>query len=221
MEPQVTSPLSPRLVRGGLVMLDHDTGQVIRTITLQYNPDTLSRGFQLKAPAEGGARGEAFRLTGPPTQTISVEAELDATDALEHPKDNRSVVELGLAAQLAAIESLVYPAVSDVKHAAELLGQGMLEIASAPAPLVLFAFGRRRILPVRVTELAVTEEAFDPQLNPIRAKVKLGLRVLTVNDVGLSSRAGGLALAAHEQIERLAARAVGGRLSDLGIQNLP
>jgi hypothetical protein len=217
----MTSPLSPRLLRGGLVILDHDTGQVVRVITLQYNPDTLSRGFQLKVPPEGGARGEAFRLTGPPTQTLSVEVELDATDALEHPSDNASVVELGLSAQLAAIESLVYPSVSSVKEAAGLFDQGMLEIAAAPAPLVLFAFGRRRILPVRVTELSVTEEAFDPQLNPIRAKVKLGLRVLTVNDVGVSTRAGSFALAAHEQLEQLAARAVGGRLADLGIQNLP
>ena len=217
----MTSPLSPRLVRGGLVILDHDTGAVIRVITLQYNPDTLSRGFQLKLPPEGGARGEAFRVTAPPTQTISVEAELDATDALEKPDDNPSVVELGLSAQLAALESLVYPALSDVKESADLLDQGMLEIAAAATPLVLFAFGRRRILPVRITELSVTEEAFDPQLNPIRAKVKLGLRVLTVNDVGASTRAGSLALAAHQQLEQLASRAVGGRLADLGIQNLP
>jgi hypothetical protein len=217
----MTSPLSPRLVRGGLVIVDTDTGAVRRIITLQYNPDTVSRAFQLKAPPESGARGEAFRLTSPPTQTLSIEAELDAADALEKPADNAAIVELGLAAQLAAIETLVYPVVADVKHAADLLGQGMLEIAAAPAPLVLFSFGRRRILPVRITELAVTEEAFDPQLNPIRAKVKLGLRVLTVNDVGLTSRAGGFALAAHQQLEQLAARAVGGRLSDLGIQSLP
>lgn len=217
----MTSPLSPRLVRGGLVILDHDTGAVQRVITLQYNPDTVSRAFQLKAPPESGARGEAFRLTSPPTQTLSIEAELDASDALEKPADNAAIVELGLAAQLAAIESLVYPAVSDVKNAADLLAQGMLEIAAAPAPLVLFSFGRRRILPVRITELAVTEEAFDPLLNPIRAKVKLGLRVLTVNDVGLTSRAGGFALAAHQQLEQLSARAIGGRLADLGIQSLP
>jgi len=203
------------------VILDHDTGALIRVITLQYNPDTLSRGFQLKLPAEGGARGEAYRITTPPTQTISVEAELDATDALEKPDSNPSVVELGLGAQLAALESLVYPPLSVVKENAALLDQGMLEIVAATTPLVLFAFGRHRILPVRITELSVTEEAFDPRLNPIRAKVKLGLRVLTVNDVGASTRAGSLALAAHQQLEQLASRAVGGRLADLGIQNLP
>ena len=51
------------------------------------------------------------------------------------------------------------------------------------APLTLFVWGPQRVLPVRLTELSVTEEAFDPQLNPIRAKVSLGLRVLTYNDL--------------------------------------
>lgn len=218
----MTSPLSPRLLRAGLVILDPDSGRVRRVITLQYNPDSLARAFQLKAGgAEGGARGEALRITAPPVQTLTVEAELDAADQLQYPQANPDAVELGLSAQLAALETLIYPSVGATQDAAALLQSGTLEIIPQPAPLVLFAFGRRRLLPVRITELTITEEAFDPLLNPIRAKVRLGLRVLTVNDVGLAGRAGGLALAAHQQLEQLAARARGGRLTDLGIDRLP
>jgi hypothetical protein len=57
---------------------------------------------------------------------------------------------------------------------------------------------------VRLTEFSVTEEAFDPDLNPIRAKVNLGLRVLTVNDLGFEDRGGNLFLDYHRQLERLA-----------------
>ncbi|SCE82874.1 hypothetical protein GA0070216_102347 [Micromonospora matsumotoense] len=214
----MTSPLSPRLLRAGLVVLDPDSGRSRRVITLQYNPDSLTRGFQLKtAGADGGARGEALRITGPPVQTLTLEADLDAADQLTDP----DAVELGLTAQLAALESLAYPSLAAVQDAAALLAAGTLEVVPPPAPLVLLAFGRRRLWPVRITELTITEEAFDPMLNPIRAKIRLGLRVLTVNDVGTDGRAGGLAMAAHQQLEQLAGRARGGRLADLGIDRLP
>ncbi|MCX4390522.1 hypothetical protein OG777_26855 [Micromonospora peucetia] len=214
----MTSPLSPRLLRAGLVVLDPDSGRTRRVITLQYNPDALTRGFQLKTGgAEGGAKGEALRITGPPVQTLTLEAELDAADQLAE----RDTTELGLTAQLAALESLAYPSLAAVQDAAALLAAGTLEVVPPPAPLLLLAFGRRRLWPVRITELTITEEAFDPMLNPIRAKIRLGLRVLTVNDVGTAGRAGGLAMAAHQQLEQLAGRARGGRLGDLGIDRLP
>jgi hypothetical protein len=130
-------------------------------------------------------------------------------------------VRVGLAGQLAALETLAYPPANAVASAAALAATGEIEIAPAPAPLLLFAFGRQRALPVRITELSITEEAFDPRLNPIRAKVRLGLRVLTVNEVGPTSRAGGLAMAAHRQLESLAQVTPGGRLADLGIERLP
>jgi hypothetical protein len=217
----VTTPLSPRLLRGGLVVLDPDSGAVRRVITLQYNPDSLSRGFQLKsAGAEGGARAEALRLTGPPVQTITVEAELDATDQLEFPDANPEEALGGLGARLAAIEVLIYPDPAAVQSAASDLAAGMLEIAPVPAPLVLFAFGRRRLLPVKLTELSIVEEAFSPTLDPIRAKLRLGLRVLSVNDVGTLGRAGSFAMAAHQQLDSLARRSRGGRLTDLGIDRV-
>ena len=76
---------------------------------------------------------------------------------------------------------------------------GTLEILPPEAPLVLFIWSRNRIAPVRVTEFSVTEEAFDPALNPIRAKVSLGLRVLTTDDLGYAHRGGTLFLALPAQ----------------------
>ena len=74
---------------------------------------------------------------------------------------------------------------------------------------------------MKLTELSIVEEAFDPMLNPIRAKVRLGLRVLTVNDVGPErTRRLSYAMAAHRQLEQLSGRARGGRLTDLGIDRV-
>lgn len=215
----MTAHGAPRLVRGGLVLLDPDTDTVLRVVPLQYNPDSLTRTFQVRgAGAEAGARAEALRLTGPPAQTITLDAELDATDAME--RGDPLVGEVGLHAQLAVLEGLVTPPSTAVRRAAELLAAGAVEVAPLPAPLTLFVWSRQRILPVRVTELSIVEEAFDPSLNPLRAKVHLGMRVSTVNDVGVTSRAGGYALAQHQRLERLAARHPGGTLAALGIERL-
>lgn len=52
--------------------------------------------------AEGRDRSEALRLKGPPVETIKLEAEIDATDSLEHPDQNADAVAFGIAPQLAA-----------------------------------------------------------------------------------------------------------------------
>jgi len=70
-----TFPSSPRLLKGGIVLLDPDTTAVVRIIALQYNPDSLSRTLQPQAIKESGDRSEALRLTVPPVETIKVDAE--------------------------------------------------------------------------------------------------------------------------------------------------
>src|SRR5512142_1967838 len=103
-----TFPGSPRLIKGGIVLLDPTTGAVRRIITLQYNPDTLSRTLQVQSVGgEGGDRSEALRLKGPPVETIKVEAEIDATDQLEVADGTARKV--GIHPQLAALEMVVYP----------------------------------------------------------------------------------------------------------------
>jgi hypothetical protein len=216
-----TFPGSPRLVKGGIVVLDAESSAVRRVIPLQYNPDTLSRSFQIKGAGEGGDRTEALRLTGPPVETIKIEAEIDAADQLEFPKANPATVELGIHPQLAALETLIYPTSAQLQSNNSLAGSGTLEIAPVEAPLTLFVWSKNRILPVRLTELSVTEEAFDPALNPIRAKVSLGMRVLSVNDLEFGHKGNSVFMAYLQQKERLAARSKGGTLKSLDLTKLP
>lgn len=103
-------PGSPKLVKGGLVVLDAASGAVKRSIELQYNPDTLSRSDQVQG-AGGDGRGDrvkSFRLKGPAIESIKLDAEIDATDSLEHPDQNANTVAFGIAPQLAALESLPF-----------------------------------------------------------------------------------------------------------------
>ncbi len=213
-------PGSPKLLRGGLVLIDAGNSAVRRVIALQYNPETMSRSFQVKGiEGEGGDRSQAMRLTGPPVETISLEADLDATDALEDGE--ATAAEVGLLPQLAALETLVYPAAADLKANDGRAAAGTLEIAPMETPLVLFVWGEHRVLPVRVAEISVTEEAYDPDLNPIRAKVSLSLRVLSVDDLGFDHKGGSLFLLHHEAKERLAGRAASGALGTLGLGGIP
>jgi hypothetical protein len=196
---------SPRLVKGALVLVDPLSGAVRRTITLQYNPDSLARSLQIQGAATGGDRSEALRLQGPPVETIRLEAEIDATDQLENPRENPDTVTLGIHPQLAALEAIAYPSATTLVLNNVLASLGTIEIIPAEAPLTLFVWSAQRVLPVRITELSVTEEAFDPALNPIRAKVTLGMRVLTVDDLGFTHRGGSLFMAYVRAKERLVA----------------
>ena len=213
-------PNSPRLLKGGIVLLDSDSGAVQRIITLQYNPDTLTRTLQIKALSEGGDRSEALRLTGPPVETIKLDAEIDATDQLEFPDQNPNAGQPGIHSQLAALETIVYPKSSQIQQNVALAQSGTLEITPMEAPLTLFVWSKNRILPVRLTEFSITEEAFDPALNPIRAKVSLGLRVLSSNDLLPTHKGFSLFVAYQQQKERLAAMNQGGGLSALGITGI-
>src|SRR5689334_12525458 len=212
---------SPRLIKGGLVLVDPISGAVQRVITLQYNPDSLSRTLQLQSVAGGGDRSEALRLKGPPVETIKLEAEIDATDQLEFPDQNEDAVALGLHPQLAALETVAYPSSTTLTLNAVLAAVGTIEILPAEAPLALFVWSAQRILPVRITELGIVEEAFDPALNPIRVKVTLGLRVLSIDDLGFANRGGSLFMAYLRAKERLAVRTPVAALSNLGIGGIP
>jgi hypothetical protein len=213
---------SPRLLKAGLVLLDPASGQVKRIVSLQYNPDTLSRTLQVQAHAsESGDRSEALRVKGPPVETIKLEAEIDATDQLEFPDRNRNATQLGIHPQLAALETMIYPGSGELLANNTLAASGTLEIVAMEAPLALFVWSRSRVVPVRVTEFSVTEEAFDPALNPIRAKVSLGLRVLSVDDLGFAHKGGSLFMSYLQNKETLASKSAGGRLGTLGLEGLP
>jgi hypothetical protein len=215
-------PGSPRLVRGGIVLADPSSATVQRVIVMQYNPDTLTLTLQPQtAGTDAGDRVEVLRLKAPAVEAIKLEAEIDATDQLEQPDQNPSVVASGIQPQLAALETIVYPSSSTLQGNKDLALAGMLEIVPAEAPLTLFIWSKSRVVPVRLTEFSITEEAFDPALNPIRAKVSLGMRVLSTSDFGFDDRGSSLYLAYQQEKERLAALAPSGSLATLGIVRLP
>ena len=217
-----TFPRSPRILKGGLVLIDPDTAAVQRIIVMQYNPDTLTRTLQVQAVGQdGGDRSEAMRIKAPPVETIKLEAEIDVTDQLEFPDQNPVAVEFGLHPQLAALETILYPTSDQLLANNRLAKAGTLEIAPMEAPLMLFIWSKTRILPVRLTELSITEEAFDPTLNPIRAKISLGMRVLNVNDLGFDHKGGDLYMRYQKEKERLATRLAGGGFGALGIGGIP
>ena len=213
-------PGSPRLLKGGIVLLDPKSGAVLRIIPLQYNPDTLTRSFQIRGVgAESGDRIEALRLKGPPVETIKVDAEIDATDQLEVA--DTQTTQMGLHPILAALEVLVYPTSTTLQQNNATASVGTLEIVAAEAAMTVFVFGPKRIAPVRITEFSITEEAFDTSLNPIRAKVSLGMRVLTVDDVGFDGKGGGLFMTYLQAKEQLASQRAAGSFGTLGITGIP
>jgi hypothetical protein len=216
-------PNSPRLLKGGIVTMDPNTSAVKSVIALQYNPDSLSRTLQIQAVQGGqdGTRVDALRLRGPAVETIKLDAELDATDQLEHPNQFPIAAQLGLQPQLAQLEMLINPTVETLFADDNMANSGRLEIIPLEQPLTLFVWSKSRVVPIRLTDFSVTEEAFDPNLNPIRAKVSLGIRVLNIDDLGFSHPGGHIFMTYLTNKERLASQATSVAISVLGLGGLP
>ncbi len=185
--------VSPLLVKGAILVLEPNTGIPLNTIGFEYNPETIKRSLQPQSVGDQPDRTEVLRLKGPPIETIQCEIEIDGTDLLA--AQDATTMSVGIAPQLSTLELLVYPS-SAVLIANEVLSLvGTIEILPMSSNLTLFAWGTNRVTPVRLTGIEITEEAFDPRLNPIRAKVSLSMRVLNVNDVGFVTPAGALYMA--------------------------
>jgi hypothetical protein len=208
-----TFPGSPRLQKGAIIGLD-PFNPLASVIVFQYNPDTLTRTVTAQTSGGNADRGEALRLKGPPQETIRLDVELDAADQLEQAQE--PATSMGIYPSLAALEMLLYPKSGLVIANEVLLSFGVIEVIPPEAPMTLLVWGAKRIVPVRLTELSITEEAFAPNLNPIRARVGMSLKVLTYQDLGLLSP-GGAAFMAH-QVVKEAMAVVGGAGN---ITNLP
>lgn len=195
-----TFPGSPKTQKGAIVGLD-PFNPLASVVVFQYNPDTLTRTLTAQTSG-GGNSGEALRLKGPPQETITVNIEIDAADQLE--KADGIATTMGLYPTLSSLEMLLYPKSALVIANEVLANVGIIEVIPPEAPLTLFIWGIKRVLPVRLTTFSITEEAFDTKLNPIRAKVNLGLRVLNYQDLGLLS-VGGAMFMAHQIIKEVMA----------------
>jgi hypothetical protein len=187
-----TFPGSPLVQKGAIVGVD-PLNPLASIIVFQYNPDSMTRRLQVQAAGDGGNPHEALRLKGPPQETISLEIEIDATDQLETA--SFPATKLGLYPVLSSLEMLLYPKAAREIANEVLASAGLIEVVPPEAPLTLLVWGIKRVVPVRLTELSITEEAFDPALNPIRAKASVSVQVLTYQDLGLASAGGALFLA--------------------------
>jgi hypothetical protein len=200
-----TFPNSPKLLKGALVGVD-PFNPLASLVVFQYNPEKLTRTLTARAAGGQANPGEALRLAGPPEETIRLEVEIDAADQLE--KADPIATSMGLYPTLASLEMLLYPK-SALIIANEVLARvGIIEVIPQEAPLTLFVWGPKRVLPVRLTSFSITEKAFDPGLNPILANVELGLQVLTYQDLGLLSVGGALFMA--HQVAKEVMATIGG-----------
>lgn len=204
----------PNPIRSGIVIVDPERGTPQRVIVLQFNPDTLERSLQPQSAGgeggDGGDKNEALRLKGPAQETWKFTAELDSTDQLEVASPD------GIHPQLAALEMLVHPTTAQIRENSQLSKKGAIEISPIEKPLTLFTWGSKRVMPVRLTELSVNESAFDVNLNPMRAALSIGLKVLSVSDLPAGHRGAELYMAHLAQKERLAGIAPGGGIGALG-----
>lgn len=195
-------PNSPKLTKGAIIGLD-PFNPLASVVIFQYNPEKLSRSLTPQTTGGEGQAGEPLRFMGPPRETISVsELHLDATDQLETNSFPENT--MGISPQLSALEMLLYPKSAYVIANEVLLAAGLIEVIPPEAPLTLFIWGLTRIVPVKLTSVTISEEAYDQNLNPIQATVSLEMQVLNYIDFGLVST-GGVLFMAHQVIKEVMA----------------
>lgn len=190
-------PNSPKLTRGALVTVSMFNTRAT-SIMFQYNPETMKRTLtpqRMEAPQN---HRDEQRLTGPPRESITISAEIDATDELEIALF--PTIKFGLHPVLAALETLLYPKSSRVIANEMLALIGITEIVPPASPMTLLVWGIKRVVPIRLTSFTIDELQYDTHLNPIQAKVELGMDVLNYNDLGLASP-GGAIFMAHQMIK--------------------
>jgi hypothetical protein len=161
----------------------------------QYNPETMTHTWHQSEPT-GGPGTEAsnpFAIPGMPGEEFSFTIAMDSNEDIANGIQPGAglATATGLYSRLAALEMLLYPTAAGqvgltgaVSAAISSLLSGgssgpVRTIPQSVLPVTLFIWGPGRIVPVRVTGLAVTEKLYDSALNPTHAEAQISLRVLT------------------------------------------
>ena len=169
-------------------------------MVFQFNPVQLTRNRSLtySAPSSGQTTGRGGSLrdfhkqfddltdlrdaqvVNVQEESIGFEIRLDASDKLD--EGDTITEQFGIAPQLSTLELMVHP------KDESLIGQALGALLGSPGgfsftrrpnpPLVLFIWGRKRVLPVNINSLNITEVLHSPDLNPIRATATVGLTVI-------------------------------------------
>lgn len=182
-------PNSPKLLKGAIIGFDI-ANPFASIVVFQYNPETLTRQVKARTTGQtdGGDKTEALRLAGPPQETIRLSVEFDAVDQFDLPTAQAPVAgTFGVSPSISALEMLLYPKSAVVIANTALALLGNIEVITPETPPTFFVWGPQRVLPVRLTDMTITEQAYDASLNPIQAKVDLELYVLSYADLKLTN----------------------------------
>ena len=192
-------PLSPRLLKGALVELTQPfLGPVPNVVVFQYNPESITRTVSPWAPPDPEEKSASDAPKAPPGdaapgepgESFTLDLQLDASDHLEDPLRYPTTQIHGVADRIAAIESLAYPMEEgDLSESFASFFGASDAVPRGKVPTVLFIWGPGRILPVRLDSLSVEEQAYLPTLYPVRAKVSVGLKVLTPEELKPAGKA--------------------------------
>ncbi len=186
----------PFFLRGALIEYGSDVlGPIPNIVVFQFNPEEISRTLNMASSnttqTETARQTEANTTSGPPTESFSFKAQFSAADDLGKGGAVSAIPRVfGIGPQLAALEKMVYPSAGLLSQAigaavdaiGDALGGGDDEDATRAtpreeSPRILFFWGPSRILPVQVKSMSITEQKFDPLLNPIQADVQIGLAI--------------------------------------------
>lgn len=176
------------LLRGALVEYGTDfLGPVPNVVIFQYNPETITRSFQIPERPSGSESRENNQAGEVPVENISFTAHFSAADELG--ESNVLAHTWGVGPRLAALEKMVVPSeglpgaiegiIDAIGDAISGSGGGAAQpIPRTPYPKILFIWGRKKVLPVTINSMRIEEKQYDPDLNPVLAEVSLELSVI-------------------------------------------
>lgn len=187
-------PIRPKLLRGAFVEYGLSLPPLL--FAFQFNPETLTRGrtATFQSPGAGGAGSDGsgcrdgseqmarscLAQVSVTEENISLTLQLDATEDLD--SGDGLTQNFGIGPQLSVLELMIYPKTDQLfgLPIGNLLGTtDQFGAAQAKViPILLFIWGRKRVLPVVMTSLQITEQEYFPDLNPKRASVAVQLKVL-------------------------------------------
>jgi len=198
--------MAGKFIKGALVeFMETFLLPLPNVIVFQFNPETMTHSWTQPAAAGGsGADANPLAVRGVPGESFSFTVMLDSNDSIadSNPISGPLAEVSGVYSRLAALEMLQYPVggsgsgglLGSVSASVSIGGSSLSlggsagasvkrDIPQSQVPTVLFVWGPGRIVPVRVTNLTITEKLYDNLLNPIHAEAQLGLRVLTPEEL--------------------------------------
>jgi hypothetical protein len=186
-------------MRGALVEYGSDfLGPIPNIVIFQFNPEQISRTINIARSNAGAENPENARLTeanttsAPPTESFSITAHFSAMNDLGEGGAVSVIPRIfGVGPQLAALEKMANTSTGLLSQAigaavdavGDALGAGDSDATRKTpresSPKILFIWGPSRVVPVEIKSMTITEQQYDPLLNPVQAQVEVGLEIST------------------------------------------